>query len=162
MRALPPFMSPIVEGQSPAPKRKPIPLRVKLEAALLALGLEPHMVEFNHDPPLGLRLRDLRDPANETVPAQLDPRFIVPVLKSAHDKLTNGDHVPLSGHKSQIAKLKRLEKAPRLHQFHKLGEAAWWSGEPIPDAKADERKAWRAGWKSAHDKNQRSKRKGRK
>jgi hypothetical protein len=88
-------------------KRRAIPLGVKVRACLLALGLDPDAVEFDHDPALGLRPID--PVTGDTIPPQNDPRYIVPRAKAAHDVKTNGAHVPLSGDKAKIAKLKRVE-----------------------------------------------------
>jgi len=90
------------------PPRKPIPLKVRLEAALLALGLDPADVEWDHAPALGLR--PVNAAGDDYDPPQHDPLYIVPRPTVRHARKTNGDPaVPLSGDKAKIAKTKRLE-----------------------------------------------------
>jgi hypothetical protein len=93
--------------------RKAIPLRVKLQAALMAAGFTyeevttPGAIHFDHDPALGLRERV----GGDFLPAQLDPRFLVPRRVEEHRKKTSGAGATCAGsdvHK--IAKVKRLSK----------------------------------------------------
>ena len=94
---------------SDRPKRKAIPLGVRLEACLLLLGLDPADVEWHHSIPLGLR--PVNDAGDDYDPPQLDPKYIVPMESAAHAVQTDGvPHQPLSGDKSRIAKAKRLER----------------------------------------------------
>ena len=89
-------------------KRPHMPMSVKLDAALLALGLDPAAVDFDHDPALAMRPID---PATgDTIPAANDPRHIVPRGRADHRAKTLGGHRPLSGDVSKIAKLKRVER----------------------------------------------------
>ena len=90
------------------PKRKAIPMRAQRDSALWALGLDPKTTQFDHDPALGLR--PVNADGTDYDPPQLDPRFIVPRETGEHARKTDGDHVPLSGDKSKIAKTKRLEE----------------------------------------------------
>ena len=86
-------------------------LRVKLDAALIALGLDPRATQFDHDPALGLR--PLNEDGTDTVPPQLDPKHIVPRSTPAHRTKTTGTppgqkvvHVA-NGDVHKIAKAKR-------------------------------------------------------
>lgn len=89
------------------PKRKKIPIGVKLKSALHALGLDPDDVQYDHDPALGMRPVD---PATgDTTPPANDWRHIVPRASAEHKVKTFGNHAPLSGDVSKIAKLNRVE-----------------------------------------------------
>lgn len=106
--------------------RRHIPLSVKLAACLDALGLTGVPIDWNHDPALGLRRRDpvtgLYDPD------ELDPRYLRPVPRESHKVITNGTAAPLSGDKSKIAKLKRVERKEREFRERVLAKEA---GEPV-------------------------------
>lgn len=98
---------------SERPKRKAIPLRVKLDAALIALGLDPKATEFDHDPALGLR--PVNADGDDFDPPQLDPRHIVPRGCADHRTKTTGTPpgqkvvTVANGDQHKIAKAKRLE-----------------------------------------------------
>ena len=95
---------------TPRPKRKPIPMHVKLEACLIKLGFAPgEPIDWDHSPPLGLR--PVSDDGTDYDPPQHDPRHIYPLERALHSDKTNGNPaVALSGDKSRIAKAKRLEE----------------------------------------------------
>jgi hypothetical protein len=97
--------------------RKDIPLRVKLTVALRMLGfVKGQRVDFDHDPALGLR--DWDDGAQDFIPPQLDPGFIVIRLKPAHDIKTNGTPATSYGSdKHAIAKIDRIN--PAIEAFRK-------------------------------------------
>ena len=107
-----------------------MPLRVKLAAALFALGLDPKTTEFDHDPALGLRPVDPE--TGDTVPAANDPKHIVPRARAAHRHKTVGDHRPLSGDISRIAKLKDVERKEAAFRQRLLAKTA---GERAPKPK---------------------------
>ena len=88
--------------------RKDIPLRIKLAVALRMLGfVKGERVDFDHDPALGLR--DWDEDAQDFIPPQLDPDFIVIRLKPAHDVKTNGTPATSYGSdKHAIAKIDRV------------------------------------------------------
>ena len=92
------------------PKRKAIPVSVKIEACLLLLGFDdPKAVQWDHDPAIGLRPVNVA--GDDYDPPQLDPRRIFPMLTPDHARKTDGDPaIPLSGDKSRIAKAVRLER----------------------------------------------------
>jgi len=69
-------------------RRKHIPLRAQLHAALRQLGFEPHEVELDHSP--ALVLRDWDEEAQDTVPPASDPRFLIWRLKAEHAAKTFG------------------------------------------------------------------------
>jgi hypothetical protein len=69
-------------------RRKHIPLKAQLHAALLQLGFEPHEVELDHSP--ALVLRDWDAEAQDTVPAASDPRFLIWRPKAEHARKTFG------------------------------------------------------------------------
>jgi len=63
-------------------KRPHMGLRVQRDAALHALGLDPALVEWHHEPPLAIRSYD--DETGTYAPDANDPRHIVPMAKQAH------------------------------------------------------------------------------
>lgn len=95
--------------------RRPIPVGVKLQVALLALGYNKdeiaREIEYDHAPALGLRRWN--DEARDYEPGQHDPEYIKIRLKSEHRRKTTGrkGESKLSGSDGdiqQIAKLKRV------------------------------------------------------
>ena len=68
------------------PKRRPIPLHVKLDVALRALGLKESEIDWSHEPALGLRA--IRDDGTDWSPAQHDPDFIFIRKSPEHDHIT--------------------------------------------------------------------------
>ena len=133
---------------------------VKLASALIALGFHPRAaaraagielpplpelfddgrydnipdvpIEFDHDPCLEMRLEEgIHIEAN-------DPRFIMPRAKPEHDRKTNGDPaVPLSGDKSKLAKIDRIEKDEAA--FRLRLEMGMWVKDPPPRPKPKRR-----------------------
>ena len=92
-------------------KRPYMPLEVKVQAALNALGMKGFEVEWNHIPPLGLRERDPQ--TGDYIPPANDPDYIVPMIKEAHRALTNGNAATSAdGDIHKIAKAKRIAKDP--------------------------------------------------
>ncbi len=90
-------------------KRNHMSLAVKLEACLNALGIDPCDVEWDHQPALALRGWD--DKAQDTVPPQNDPHYIVPLSKADHKAKTNGTPSTSYGSdKHAIAKVRRIRK----------------------------------------------------
>lgn len=84
---------------------------VKLQAALNALGMKGFEVEWNHIPALGLR--EWNEDAGDYIPPANDPNYIVPMIKEAHKKLTNGNAATSAdGDIHKIAKAKRMAKDP--------------------------------------------------
>ena len=68
-------------------RRPHTPLKVKLDAALIQLGLDPDTAELDHFP--ALERRDLDEAGNYTPPAN-DPRFMQWLAPSAHKVKTFG------------------------------------------------------------------------
>ena len=100
------------------PKRKHIPMAVKLEACLLMMGLDPKKVDWDHHPALGLR--PVNDDGTDYDPPQLDPRYIMPRERDEDHKFKTfgrkGESrlsITGDGDVSRIAKAERLEKARR-------------------------------------------------
>lgn len=111
-------------------KRPHMPLRIKLAAALHALGLDPDDVQFDHSPALGMR--PINPETGDTEPPANDWHFIVPLAGASHKAKTFGDHRPLSGDVSQIAKTKRVDKAETEFRRRLLAKA---TGELAPETK---------------------------
>lgn len=108
-------------------RRSHMPLSVKLSAALIALGLDPKAVEYDHCPALGMRPRDPVTGVYD--PPENDARYIVPRSTADHKAKTFGDHVPLSGDVSKIAKLKDVS---RKHVEFRDRLLAKGTGAPAP------------------------------
>lgn len=103
-------------------KRLRIPLWVKLDAALLMLGLDPEQVDWHHEPPLKLRPWT----GTDYDPPQLDPRHIVPLPKAEHRARTATVDLPA------VARTTRLLKARMEFRAMLLAKA---TGEPRPPSK---------------------------
>ena len=69
-------------------RRKAIPDRVKLKAALARFGLRVEEVQFDHFPALGLREWD--PVAKDTIPPANDPEFIQMLFLDEHRTKTSG------------------------------------------------------------------------
>lgn len=139
---------------SDRPKRKAIPLRVKLDAALIALGLDPKAVQFDHSPPIALR--QVNAAGDDYVPNQLDPRHIVPMSTAAHRTKTSGTppgqkvvHVA-DGDQHKIAKADRLERARRLMEADNAAALEMYRADPLAPVRTSPgvpRSAWPKGRK---------------
>lgn len=100
--------------------RPHMPVRAKLEACLLKLGLPLVDTEFDHDPPLAMRER-YTDENGRTkyIPDANDPNHIVPRLKADHARKTNGKpHDKSDGDKHRIAKVNNRLK-PGHEEFQR-------------------------------------------
>jgi hypothetical protein len=101
-------------------KRPHIPMQVKLDAALLQLGLDPKHVRLDHHPPLSQRRYRHYKPLDlpwQTIydPDANDPRYLQWLSTEAHAEKTTGRRgtsklSKRGGDISEIAKTKRLEK----------------------------------------------------
>lgn len=89
-----------------------MPLSVKLEAAILQLGLNPSDVEYHHSPPLGLREYD--ETTGLYTPDENDAKHIVIMSGQAHKLQTSGrvglKGSVVDGDTHKIAKAKRGAK----------------------------------------------------
>jgi hypothetical protein len=131
------------------PPRSHIGLQVKLEACLLALGFTESQfadVQWDHDPPLGLR--GVNADGTDYIPPQNDPKHIVPRLRTDHKVKTTGRSgesklsVSGNGDVSRIAKAKRLAEAQETVRKILAGEkwrekperpkSKWPQGRKIP------------------------------
>jgi hypothetical protein len=94
---------------SPDRRRKSIPLKTQLHAALYQLGLEPHEAELDHDPALGRR--DWDEQAKDTVPPANDPKFLVWRPREGHKRKTFGTKATTYGSDIfEMAKERRVTK----------------------------------------------------
>lgn len=95
-------------------KRKHMSTGTRLDAALHALGLLGLEIQWDHNPPLGLR-DTIKDEAGNIIgyiPDENDPRYIVPMIKQAHRDKTNGKkHDVSNGDIHKVHKARRLNKA---------------------------------------------------
>lgn len=122
---------------APAPPkgyRPHMSMKVKLEAALRALGLTPETVQWDHDPPLQMRVwvpekKDTDPPAN-------DPKHIVPLASAAHREKTSGSATKAraQGDVTEIAKTRRL--AEKQAEFRRRLLAT------EPDDKTERKSRW--------------------
>lgn len=96
-------------------KRSHIGLGIKLQAALLQLGLDPKTAELDHDPALGLR--PFSTVTGEYIPAENDPRYLVWRDPVGHRKKTSGTKATSAGSDVHlIAKSKRLVRKQAAHK----------------------------------------------
>ena len=119
------------------PRRKPIPIGVKLHAALLLLGYTDEEItnggiEWDHCPALALRF--FNEETGELEPAANDPRFIRPIRTANHATKTFGPggekRVTTAGSDIHaIAKAKRQSRETEEFRRRLLAKDA---GEPIP------------------------------
>ncbi len=127
--------------------RKAIPMGVKLEACLLLLGFTLRQIrskgaiQWDHSPCLKDRKWDAK--AGDFVPAQHDPRFIAPMLKTAHRAKTFGPGGVLTIHSrnSDISEPKRIARISEKH-------ADFQRRLMTPDKQADEKPRSKPKWPS--------------
>lgn len=97
-------------------RRKSIPVRVQLHAALYQLGFEPHEVDLDHDPALGLR--PWSEETQDTIPPANDPKYLVWRPKADHKLKTTGrkgeSKLSISGN----GDVSRIAKTDRLAEDH--------------------------------------------
>lgn len=96
-------------------KRPHMSLKVQRDAALIAIGLDPENVEWNHSPPLAMRLWD--DATGDTIPPANDPRHIVPMATADHREQTAKVDIP------RIAKMRRISKSETAFRARLLAKA---------------------------------------
>lgn len=96
--------------------RPHMPLSVKLQAAILQLGLDPARVDFDHNPALGLR--EFNEETKTYTPDANDPKFITVLERGEDHRIkTSGNGATSAGSDiHRIAKAKRLAKAQAKHQ----------------------------------------------
>jgi hypothetical protein len=107
------------------PKRKKIPLAVKLAACerklCELLGCE--RIEYNHEP--ALIFRDVTPDGKDYVPAQNDPAYIDPISAEAHSRHTNGTAATSYGSvKHGAAKVKRIRGETKQGPVKKIPQRA--------------------------------------
>ena len=102
-----------MRAPAPAPPKgwrpKALTLRQKLDAALNQLGMLGVDIEWQHFPPIQMRVWN--PDTQDTEPPANDPRFIVPMVKADHREQTAKVDIP------QIAKTKRM--AAEQEEFRK-------------------------------------------
>lgn len=94
-------------------RRKAIPDRVKLIAALKRMGLTIKQVQFDHNP--ALALRPINPVTGDTIPPANDPDYIELLLITEHEEKTFGrggeKRITTAGSDiGNIAKMKRVAK----------------------------------------------------
>lgn len=110
-----------------APKRrKAIPDKVKLTAALRRFGLTTADVQFDHNP--ALELRPWNPLTNDTIPPANDPDHIDMLLTAEHKTKTFGAGgekriSTADGDIGKIAKVRRLTKAQEENRRRMLAKA---------------------------------------
>lgn len=119
--------------------RPNMPLSVKLQAAILQLGLDPARVDFDHNPALGLREFD--EKTKTYTPDANDPKFIT-VLERGEEHRVKTSGTPATSAGSdihRIAKSKRLAIARAAHEAALQGKA---TGERAHDRKKPGKRVW--------------------
>lgn len=113
-------------------RRKRIPDRIKLLAALRKMGLTIEQVQFDHDP--ALELRPVNPVTGDTVPPANDPDHITMLLIREHKTKTFGPggekRITTAG--SDIHKIHKLD---RLQAEHEEFQRRVLSREPRDEAK---------------------------
>lgn len=135
----------MIEEARPAPKRKAIPLHVKLAVALAALGVKESQIDWSHEPALGLRA--INDAGTDYKPPQLDPAFIFIRPRADHDEITFKDNGTGRGDLTAIAYVKNTAAAQRNHQ---AVMAAKMSGEQEPEPRTRKKKIQSRGFSDQH------------
>lgn len=128
------------------PKRKPVPTRIQLHAALRQLGLEPDECELDHDPALGTRA--VNADGTDWDPPQHDVRYLVWRPEPGHKTKTFGPGgekriTTAGGDIHRIAKLRRLTSEQEEHRRRMLAKepgaerprSARWPSRPFPKRK---------------------------
>ncbi len=116
-------------------RRKHIPLKAQLHAALLQLGFDPNEVDLDHAPALALRPWD--EATQDTVPPASDPRFLIWRPRAEHKVKTFGPGgekriTSAGGDIHAIAHTKRTAKKEEAFRQRMLAKA---DGEPPPETK---------------------------
>jgi hypothetical protein len=108
------------------PRRKHIPLQVKVDALLIILGFDPkEPIDWNHNPALGLREYDPE--TGLYTPDELDPRYLEPMRRADHLVRTNGTKATTAGSdKHRIAKVRHLRGETRAKPKRR------WPKRPFP------------------------------
>lgn len=124
--------------------RPHMPLSVKLQAAILQLGLDPAGVDFDHDPALGLREFD--EETKTYTPDANDPKFITVRARTEDHRIkTSGNGATSAGSDiHRIAKSKRLARARAIHDEV---VAAKVTGERILTREKPGKRLWPKGRK---------------
>src|SRR6185437_515105 len=97
----------------PAPPRRALPLSVKLQVALRALGLRESEIDWSHEP--ALQLRAINDHGTDYDPPQHDPRFIEIRSRAAHKHITFTDNGTGRGDITAIAQARKVRSANSQH-----------------------------------------------
>lgn len=95
------------------PTRRAIPLSVKLDVALRALGLHGIAIDWSHEP--ALELRAINDEGTDWKPPQHDPAYIFIRRKAEHAEITFKDNGTGRGDLTAIAHSKRLVQSQHAH-----------------------------------------------
>lgn len=99
--------------REPAPRppkgfRKAIPLHVKLQVALAAMGLAESDIDWDHDPPIQLRVWD--EAAQDTVPPCNDPAHIRIRIKADHRVKTSGAPTRAHNRGADVTEIRRTDR----------------------------------------------------
>lgn len=114
-------------------RRKKIPDRVKLLAALKRQGLRIEEVEFDHEP--ALALRPLNPETGDTIPPANDPDHIRMLLIKEHDVKTNGPggekRITTAGSdKGKIKKVRKLSQQQKEFRRRMLEKEPGQNSKP--------------------------------
>lgn len=134
--------------REPAPKppkgfRKAIPLSVKLDVALAALGLTTKDVDFDHDPALHLRVWDPVE--QDTIPSANDPAHIRIKLKADHRAKTSGSPTRAHNRGADVTEIRRTDRLSEAQRAFRNAVLAKGEEAPRPPSRWGRRKR---PWKS--------------
>jgi hypothetical protein len=123
-------------GGSDRPKRKAIPDRVKLIAALRRFNLKIEDVQFDHNPALGLR--PVNPFTGDTIPPANDPDHIEMLLIAEHKEKTfgRGGEKRISTADGDVGKIAKVNRITAAQEEARRRMLAKDQGEEPPKRKS--------------------------
>lgn len=116
--------------------RRHRPVSVERDACLILLGFDPpHPIEWQHDPPLGIRPYRDEDGRRVYMPDENDPRHIRPMRPADHKEETYGPKARASAvgtDRHTIDRTKRIETEQAAFRQRLLAKS---KGKPKPRSK---------------------------
>lgn len=120
---------------SERPKRKAIPDRVKLIAALRRMGLQITEVQFDHNP--ALELRPVNPNTGDTIPPANDPDHIDMLLLVEHKEKTfgRGGEKRITTAGSDIGNIRKMQRLSDEQEEFRRRMLAKSTGEEEPKSR---------------------------
>ncbi|MDB5584841.1 MAG: hypothetical protein JWR80_10017 [Bradyrhizobium sp.] len=124
--------------------RPHMPLSVKLQAAILQLGLDPARVDFDHNPALGLR--EFNAETKTYTPDANDPKFIT-VLERGEDHRIKTSGTAATSAGSDVHRIAKSKRVAKDHAIHEEVVAAKATGERVLKREKPGKRQWPQGRK---------------